>query len=87
MLVVPAQFIVVPTEPIASFMAFTTSCTLASLLPQTTSAAPLFAERSAAVSEIPFVSFASLNVGAPAAPPNLASSAKATAPVSEGLCT
>ena len=57
-----------------------------SLLPQTTKAAPLFAFKAAAAVSIPLASFASAMAGAVTATPNLAAKAKATTPVSEGLC-
>ena len=83
---VAAQFTVVPFAPIASLIAFTTNCTFTSLLPLTTSEAPLFAASKAAVCSIPLDNLASLNAGTLTAPPSLANNARATAPVSEGLC-
>ena len=77
---------VVPFAPMASFMAFTIIWMLASLLPHTTKASPFDAFNAAAAASMPFCSLASVRAGAVTAPPNLASNAKATLPVSEGLC-
>jgi hypothetical protein len=68
----------------ALLMAFTTICTFLSLLPETTSAAPVFAFRSAAAFSMPFFSLASAMAGADTEPSMAASSASATCPVSEG---
>ena len=57
---------------------------LGSLLPQTTRPAPLLAINSAAVFLIPSAS--ALGTFADVPPPNAPNNAKATAPVSDGLC-
>src|SRR4051812_10635698 len=80
-----AQLMVVPLAPIAALIAFTITWMFASLLPQTTNAAPLLAFKAATAVSIPLFNFASAIAGAVTATPNLAARAKATAPVSDGL--
>ena len=67
-------------------MAFTTICMFTSLLPLTTKPAPLLAFKAATALSIPLLRFASAIAGAVTAPPNFDKMAKATAPVSDGLC-